>query len=311
MHTDVNIQNLKSIIYTNYGIILKEDDPAWLMILIYNDLLGNVNKSISDLQNIPKISTQNEEILKALNAVQIQVNETIDKSNNLVNNLEAKNTVLLDATQGEIIKLKKTIDTTIQEAINNVKIDTTELSKIIDKKIKDFDINKINNLITITNNKTDAIVQTLANKALKIEIVDNLVESSIEMLNRHSVILKQKTDAINSTIENISKISQKVSNFKLFLVLLVGLIGGFTVATYFKIDALSDYYFNVYDKKQNKLETVLRSSDFLVRELVKGDYKTELGFFTDTQQKFLSVKKGSFIEKPYISKDGDAVIILR
>jgi uncharacterized membrane-anchored protein YhcB (DUF1043 family) len=100
--------------------------------------------------------------------------------------------------------------------------------------------------------------------------------------------------------------------------LFIGIVIGFGVATWFKIDAISDNYFSSYEKKQTKLEADqeelkarLDKSHFLVKELLKGGYEMEIGKFTDTKQTYISIKKGSFAEKPYISKSGNAVTILR
>jgi len=63
----------------------------------------------------------------------------------------------------------------------------------------------------------------------------------------------------------------------------LGLIVGFGVATYFKIDAVSDYYFSRHDKKQielentqklleKKLETLKKLPDFLLQHRIDIGY---------------------------------------
>ncbi len=198
-----DIKELKNKLFTTYGIALKEDDPAWLMIVIYNDLLGNVNQSISDLKNLPEISTQNQSILIALTELQSKTVNLFDEADTITTKTATKNAELLTAVKAEIDSVKDAINKNVSDAIKDINIDTSNIEKAIEKKISIVDLEELDKFVTETNESIDTVKEEMTNDMDQIKEIKEAWEDSVSSLENIPQQINNTTKKLNKKIASL------------------------------------------------------------------------------------------------------------
>ena len=279
---DEEIKRLKDKLYRRFGIVLTEDDPAWLMILIYNDLLKEVNKSIDDLNRLPQVTQKNESILSALTDLQTRLNDLYDTAEKIINYAVSSNEEFENSVRNDIAKIDKQVKDSIDKAIDTIDIDTSKIEKAISEKLRKIDLSTVRETVD------------KANRAA------NTIDNSIGKLDESSDRLNDKTEEIDRAIKSMNKANRSISRATIAAALFAGVVLGFLVATYFKIDAVSDYYFSGYEKKIAAAE---KQNENLKKEMQKATALTKFlmgrnidwGNFTDAPAQFIALSTDELV----------------
>ncbi len=333
MKTEEKIKLLKDKLYTKYGISFSEDDPAWLMTLINHDIINEAliaiekieessNLSIENYQNIENISSKNlakfKEVLQAINVLQINANKIQENVLAEANELDDKILVRYNELYNGIHSDINILTNSISEALMNISINTDSIEGVIQEELSKFkvDFSPISNLEEKINSYHDTFYNALDKKeeALKKE-TDDLVKNTEEIkqkvknyhrkfdtikkdLDQSILELDSKKEDINDAVSNFNGINKSVTTTMSMALICTGLVVGFGIATFFKIDVVSDYYFSQYDKKQEVMEKKQNELDDNIKVL-QGlskflyDNNIEIGFnvYNDTNTPFLKFKK--------------------
>jgi len=166
----------------------------------------------------------------------------------------------------EIKLLKHEINSMVQNAINTIEIDTQTLENVINRQLDKFDVSQIEDTVT-----------KLHQWLHKIKEVSNEADKRIE--------------GINNSVKNINQLSFFLSYSVMFSIAFLGIFLGFVMATFFKIEALSDYYFTHYTEKQEKLESDIKQLNSLSQWLLKNNINLHYVQSPDTKDYFIMVKE--------------------
>jgi len=276
-----------------------------------------LESNFDNYKNINAISADNsskyQEILRNINTLQIQAKKSVENSINLHNNAVNKTTELkeemgkyysleynktkkdfdnlIKTMQSELNNFTKTIESNIQHTVNSIKIDTSKLSEIIDKKIDNFDTIHLERYVDNFKKDMDATVQSLNKNIQNIAQADKKLEQ-----------INIATNNLNTDIKKINWLNYgTIGTVCLFL----GLTIGFFITTYFKIDAVSNYYFSSYDEKQKKLEQKIEKFNKDSNFLFKNVYIKSFGTYKDTNIKFVEFKSVYKLDSKYtFTRDG-------
>ncbi len=208
------IKKLKNLLFEKYGIALNEDDPAWMMVLIYNDLLMNTNKALDELNHIPIISSKNEENLKSINALQKNAKDTLEnllkyhaditKERADFYKTTSKNmrTIIGKAT-AEIDKIESATKKAVNLAIADITIDTSIIDKAIDKKIENIDLSELADFIKDTNENIREVKTGITNDIHHIKEIKESWDSSLSSLENIPQQINDTTEALNKKIASL------------------------------------------------------------------------------------------------------------
>ncbi len=326
-----------------HGIELTDNMDIKDIIALFNALIVSSETTATELdknhKNYAEISTVSTEnlakykaVLEAINTLQINATETVetalkkadnlgskidDKNKELYASIKKHNQSLYDAVNEQIKKLKEDTKTIITEAMNNVNIDTSDLSRVINAKIEKYDLSKLDSFIRSANANIDQATNKMNRAMSDVQEIEGNLKESINSLDRTSNNITIKTEEINDAVKNINSANKSISMATTLAMLFVGIVIGAGVMTYFKIDAVSDYYFSSYDKKvahekavNDELMEQINNTSQLEQWLIKNKIKLNTGTFTDTREIYISVPK-RYVKDHYISKSGSSVTILR
>jgi prefoldin subunit 5 len=279
-------------------------------------------KKVSDIsnENIDKFQS----VLQGINSLQIKVVEALEKGENLsgiadsiIDKQRSDNKALYGAIKKEIEAIEAKAGEAVNNAVNNIYIDTKELSKIIDQKIGTVDLSRLSDLVTRTNAGFDKSIAMMAHSMNQVKKIDNILRSSIKGLNDTADKIDIKVNEINDAANNINSINRSVSMAMSLALLAGGAVIGFGIATYFKIDAVSDHYFSKYDKElathaqtnidlKNRVETL----EHLPKFLKDNDIFIGYGIYNDTDTPFIRLKQNQMSKESDLTfvRDGEQFI---
>ncbi len=287
-------------------------------------------KNISDISS--DISEKNQGVLESINTLQIQATETVETAIKKATDLKeemskyysSENTkikknfdALMFDIQNELSTLKSTIATTIQDAVRNVNIDTSDLSKVVNEKIAKYDLSKLDHFIKNSNSNIDTAIKQMAQSMTQVERIDGILKGSISSLDQTADKISTSTENINDAVGNINSVNKSVTMAMTLAMLFVGVIIGAGVMTYLKIDAVSNYYFSSYEKEiKNQKEINIALMDqideasSLEQWLVNNKIKINFGQLENTKERYISIP-AKHTKEQYISKSNNSVTILR
>jgi len=174
----------------------------------------NMNERFSDYRNVIDASIILHDILESLQALQ--------------NNAKKSNKDAVQQTE----KLQTALGKNYRDEYSQTKKDFNELFNNINKAINNLQ----NDINTKIHHAADNVDLSEINKiTVKLQLAINQ--------------LNDKASQINEATNKFNTINRSVSLSLAIMLIFIGLVGGFSVATFFKITALSDYYFSEYDKK--------------------------------------------------------------
>ena len=267
-----------------------------------NNILRSVNTLQINLQStIEGVERRSSEILKAAEA---KADAATKSANDLktqmgkywsqeYNQTKKDFDNLYDNINSSINTLKQNLQTMINAAIRDAYIDTTQIEAIIEKEIQKVDLSPILNTAYTIERYTKRLDEDKAQ-----------LEHTVEQFRRALSALEGKAEQINNATRKINKINKSISTGVAASLLVFGTVFGFGIATYFKIDAISEYYFSRYDKKQAELEKQVAKNKENYKKL-KGlqkfiaDHNIDItyGTYKGTDTPFVS------IANPKISND--------
>jgi len=278
-----------------------------------NQILQSVNTLQINLQNtIEGVESQSAKIL---NAAEAKADAATKAANDLKTQMgkywsrEYSQTkkdfeALLANINSSVYDLKRDIAIKIRDAADGLQLDTTELQKAIREQVGKIDIEPIKDAIDRAN---------AANQRLDKSI--NVISGTEARLRSAVKSLKDKAEEINEATGKFNTVNKSLSITMAAALMVTGMVIGAATMTYFKIDAISDYYFSRYDKKQAELEEKIKYNQEKYKQLDRVsqwlydlDTETEVGLFTDTKEPYLLIKKGSY-GKYWRTKDKDHLII--
>lgn len=300
------------------GIEINETTDIREIVLVFNSLLiqaeGLKEELITNFDTYQSIDTHGEETLKkykevlqSITAIQMKSQDAFEKVSKLDDNLIEHVSYLQKKIQEEnketyenikhlLVQIEPFTQEVINKAVKHVRVDTSGIEASIERKLEYFDVSDINKTIELIDERT----RTLKAMNEKFHNTSESLKSTHTELQEHTQDLKKTVSDVNEAVQSFKGINKSVSTMVKITFLSLGLIAGFGVATFFKIDALSTYYFSSYDKKQreikstqNLLEEKLSKLKELPEFLLQHHIDINYGIYSDESQKtpYLRFKK--------------------
>lgn len=254
------------------GVEINSNMDIEEVLILFNSLVvasesvnSELEENFRNYQGISESSVANlekyKEILQTITAIQVKTQRAFEQASNLDEALLKKVAYLQDRIQEEnkqtylnikksLLELEPFTQNAINKAVENVFVDTSKIEASIEKKLEAFDVSDINNTISYIEERSQALHSI--NKTFYANI-EHLSQAN-ENLQTHTQDLEATVTSVNDAVSSFRGINRSVSMAMSAALLFVGLVFGFGVATLFKIEAVSGYYFSTYDEKQQKLE---------------------------------------------------------
>jgi len=292
------------------GIEINETTDIREIVLVFNNLLiqaeGLKEELVTNFNTYQNIDTHGidtlqkyKEVLQSITAIQVKSQDAFERVAKLDANLIERVSHLQRKIQDEnketyqnikllLSQLEPFTQKAINSAVRHVRVDTSGIEASIEKKLEAFDVRDINKTITLIDERTQ-ILQAMNDK---FHNTSESLQSTHTELQEHTQTLENTISDINDSVQSFKGINKSVSTGMKITFLSLGLIAGFGVATFFKIDALSTYYFSSYDKKQKEigntqkvLEEKLSELKNLPEFLLKHRIDIQYGIFSDDSRK--------------------------
>jgi len=192
---------------------------------------------------------------------------------------------LLKEIDGGINEVRRDIAIKIRDAADGLELDTSELQKAIREQVGEINIQPINDAIEKVNRAN----QRLDNSIDAINDTEEGLRTAVKKLNG-------KAKEINDATNKINTINRSVSMGVSAALLVGGVVLGAGIMTFFKIDAISDYYFSQYDRRQAEMEKQLKENTEITAKLPKlyrfiQDYNipVQFGLYNKTKTPFIAI----------------------
>ena len=254
------------------GIEINESTDMREIVLVFNSLLiqaeGLKEELVTNFESYQSINTHSEETLKrykevlqSITAIQLKSQDAFEKVAKLDANLIERVSYLQKKIQDEnketyqnikllLAQMEPFTQNAINSAVRHVRVDTSAIEASIERKLEGFDVSDINNTIRLIDERSQ-ILQTMNEK---FHHTSESLQSTHTKLQEHTLSLETTVSEVNDAVHRFKGINKSVNTGVKIAFLSLGLIAGFGLATFFKIDAVSDYYFSRHDKKQIELE---------------------------------------------------------
>jgi hypothetical protein len=307
------------------GIEINETTDIREIVLVFNSLLiqaeGLKEELVTNFNTYQNIDIHGadtlqkfKEVLQSITAIQVKSQDAFERVAKLDANLIERVSHLQKKIQDENKKTYQNIKLlfsqlepftlkAINSAIRHVRVDTSSIEASIERKLEAFDVSDINKTITLIDERSQ-ILQAMNEKFYN---TSESLQSTHAELQKHTQDLENTVSDINDAVKSFKGINKSVSAGVKITFLCLGLIAGFSVATFFKIDALSNYYFSSYDKKQqeinstqNLLEERLSKLENLPEFLLKHRIDIQYGIYSDDSKKTPYLR----FEKSQVYSDG-------
>ena len=253
------IKNFRDTLERSESIILELNDTL--------DRYTTVNSvSIEIVDKNQAILDENQAILKTINTLQINSAAAAKSVFNRVDNL------------------KSGLESIAQDAIGNVTIDTSDLSMILNKKIAQFDIGKLEQLIDKSNSSVGSAIKNF-------NYSESRLNDASQELDKTAHHLTSKTSALNTAVNDIKAANKSHTMSMMVTGSVIGAVIGFGLATYFQISAISDFYFSTYETKQARLESSVDKLNDFNKWIMENEYQFDFGTFNDAKQNYLKIDK--------------------
>lgn len=292
------------------GIEINESTDIKEILMVFHSLLiqaeGIKEELVTNFSTYESIDIHSvdtlqkyKEVLKSITAIQMNTQKAFEKVHTLDANLMERVTHLQkkiqDENQAIFSKIKQTLlqlepftQEVINTAVSRVHVDTSGIETVIAKRLEKLDLKDINQTIIFIDERS-TILKTIETK---FQNTTEALSSTHEILEGHTQKLKSTVDDVNQAVESFKGINRSVSMGVGLSLLLGGLVLGFGIATFFKIEAISGYYFSSYDKKQKQiqntqelLEEKLSELTELPNFLLKHHIDIYYGIYSDDEKK--------------------------
>lgn len=246
-----------------------------------------------------EITTKNQSVLQSINTLQIEATSTVENAINTARQLKEEMgeyysaeysqtkkdfKALLDDINHSIRTVRSTVKSDIHSAMNDVHIDTSSLSKIIEEKIEGIDTEALERFTTSVNSYIEAHT-------------DNFT-ATIEKLNTASEDFKTISDNVSKSRDTLNHDIKKINwlNYGIVAITSLGIgliIGG--GGMFFKAYDLVEYAFSEkYEKSLAELDAKKASIDELPKlyqYLRDNEIEIKYGVFSDTKRPHIAIVK--------------------
>jgi len=286
---------------TIHGVEINDNMDIKDIIILFNTLVvasesihSELEENFGNYRGISNTSVESlvkyKELLQSITAIQVKTQKAFEQTANMDESLIKKVTYLQDKIQEEnkqtyikirdaLVQVEPFTQNAINKAVKNVFVDTSKIESSIERKLESFDVSDINNTIAFIDERSQALHSI--NKTFYTNI-EHLSRAN-ENLNTHTQALKDTVSSVNDAVKSFKGINKSVSIAMSAALLFVGLVLGFGVATFFKIEAVSGYYFSAYDEKQALMEedqailqervsSMEKLPEFLAKHNIRIDY---------------------------------------
>jgi DNA repair exonuclease SbcCD ATPase subunit len=266
-----------------------------------------LSENFSNYKTISEISKESTErfidALKELNDMRLAVGSTLKSLRGLHDKIESSNAEINRKLKSSFTNLASEIDSVVQDAIKAVHIDAKEIEKIIDEKL----VKSVNTLIDKLDSDIDSVTNDIDRVVVEAKDTAKWARATIKQSEQESKLIRKKADDLADALAEFDKIRKTRILGWFGGGVLAGAIIAAAILTFFKIDAISDYYFSSYEKRLSDLQKqnqavaaeVARLRG-LSRFLHDHNVKVGYGLFSDTKEPFLSLR---LREKPWKDKE--------
>lgn len=284
-----------------------------------NAELENLSDSMAqNLGDYKSLTSNQKEILEAINTLQINSNkikdELLDFANvmpNFVNKLNDK--ISLNSTN-----VIKQIEKSLSDANGTINRNFESLKKKIDG-LEDSNLEAIKKAIDSVNFSRieKAINSQIAKQQKELSSHISTLDGSIDSINKSSKNLEAVQHNINLAISNFNKASKSLTVWKIVAVLFVGaFVGAGAMLAYGLPVAKPLYYTDLVKARKDNLATqedykaMIQKANGVVKWLDKNNIRYGYGYFSDTKLPYFFFEKSNY-KTSWTDKQGDFVINLK
>lgn len=176
---------------------------------------------------------------------------------NLVEKVTYLHKKIQDENKETYVKIKKLLfglapftQELVNESIKQMRVDTSGVEAAVREKLSEFDVRDINDMIDLIDEKSQSlhhINQTFYKN------IEHLTQAN-DSLASQNIHLEKTINKMEGTITGFKKSSNHLKFTSGSAILFMGILLGVALASFFKINALSTYYFSQYDEEKAALK---------------------------------------------------------
>ena len=254
------------------GIEINETTDIKEIIIVFNSLLiqaeGLKEELVTNFSTYQSIDIHSadtlqkyKEVLQSITAIQMKSQDAFERVAKLNANLlervthlqkkiQDENKATYEKIKGLLYQLAPFTQEIVNESIKQMRVDTSGVEAAVREKLSQFDVRDINDMIGLIDEKS----QSLRN-------INQTFYKNIEHLTNANASLASQNIHLEETINNmkgaIASFKKSTNRLKLTngsAILFMGILLGVGLASFFKINALSTYYFSQYDEEKAALK---------------------------------------------------------
>ena len=254
------------------GIEINETTDIREIVLVFNSLLiqaeGLKDELITNFntyQNIDTHSTDTlqkyKEVLQSITAIQIKSQDAFEKvaklDANLIERVSYLQKKIQDENNATVTKIKELLyglipitQELVNESIKHMRVDTSGVEAVVRQKLSEFDVRDINDMIDVLNEKSQSLRSI--NQAFY-KNIEHLTQAN-DSLSSQNIHLEETINKMEGAITGFKKSSNHLKFTSGSAILFMGILLGVALASFFKINALSTYYFSQYEEEKAALK---------------------------------------------------------
>ena len=254
------------------GIEINESTDIREIVLVFNSLLiqaeGLKEELVTNFDTYQSIDTHSEETLKkykevlqSITAIQLKSQDAFEKVAKLDANLIERVSHLQKKIQDEnketysrikelLYSLAPLTQELVDESIKRMHVDTSGVEAAVKQKLSEFDVRDINDMIDLIDQKSHSLQGI--NKTFY-KNIEHLTQAN-QALSSQNIHLEETTKEIKSAVTEFKEISKRLGFTRNSALLFTGIVLGVGLASFFKINALSNYYFSQYEEEKARLK---------------------------------------------------------
>ena len=265
-----------------------------------NESLSNNHTIYSKVSKEIESSTSTQKgIIDGITNLQIQGKELITEVESL------KSSVKSDAATTMLI-----YDSSSRELLRKLEKEMKNFKKTLADTINEVDLTSVERqVIRLFEEKILTLEQNISMLQDNISKINKATQRTSDLLTR----MDKSTKKLESADARIDKLFEEKSNLGYGVSFVLGIIIGSIILTFFKIDALSNYYFSKYDqeiavekKRNDELESKVKKLTDFQSFLLEKDIPYFFGKFSDSKKLYVAI--GKAVEKKIDIRKIDSTI---
>jgi len=250
-----------------------------------NESLNNNHTIYSKVSKEIESSTSTQKgIIDGITNLQIQGKELITEVESL------KSSVKSDAATTMLI-----YDSSSRELLRKLEKEMKNFKKTLADTINEVDLTSVERqVIRLFEEKILTLEQNISMLQDNISKINKATQRTSDLLTR----MDKSTKKLESADARIDKLFEEKSNLGYGVSFVLGIIIGSIILTFFKIDALSNYYFSKYDqeiavekKRNDELESKVKKLTDFQSFLFEKDIPFLFGKFSDSKKLYVAIGK--------------------